>query len=205
MDFSTLLLFSAAVIPLVCTPGPDILFIASQALGAGTAAGLRATAGVVLGYGVHSLLVALGLAALVAASPVLFEIIRWIGIAYLLYLAYLLGRSSLRAGALEAAAPQARRPLRKGLLTSLLNPKGMMVYLAILPQFMDPQSGDSTLQAVLLSAVFMAWCTVIYSLVGIGLGRLGAQGLSSARRRLVDGTAGALILLAAGFMALMQR
>lgn len=205
MDFSTLLLFSAAVIPLVCTPGPDILFIASQALGAGTAAGLRATAGVVLGYGVHSLLVALGLAALVAASPLLFETIRWIGIGYLLYLAYLLGRACLRAGALKAAAPAVQRPLRKGLLTSLLNPKGMMVYLAILPQFMNPGLGDSTLQAVWLSGVFMGWCTLIYSLVGIGLGRLGTRGLSSARRRLVDGTAGALILLAAGFMALMQR
>ncbi|MFP3758637.1 LysE family transporter, partial [Cupriavidus sp. SIMBA_020] len=85
----------ATVIPLVCTPGPDILFIASQAVSGGTAAGFRATAGVVLGYCVHSLLVALGLAAVVAASPTLFEAIRWIGITYLVYLACRLVRAAL--------------------------------------------------------------------------------------------------------------
>ena len=87
MNISTLLLFSATVIPLVCTPGPDILFVASQAVSTGTAAGFRATAGIILGYCVHSLLVALGLAAVVAASPLLFEIIRWTGISYLVFLA----------------------------------------------------------------------------------------------------------------------
>jgi threonine/homoserine/homoserine lactone efflux protein len=84
MELSTLLLFAAAVLPLICTPGPDMLFIASQAISGDAGAGLRATAGVCAGYVVHSLLVALGLAAIIAASPVLFAALRWIGVAYLL-------------------------------------------------------------------------------------------------------------------------
>ena len=104
MDISTLLLFSATVIPLVCTPGPDILFVASQAVSTGTAAGFRATAGIILGYCVHSLLVALGLAAVVAASPLLFEIIRWTGISYLVFLAAKLVRAAMRPAACKPRA-----------------------------------------------------------------------------------------------------
>ncbi|MFY3606703.1 LysE family translocator [Achromobacter xylosoxidans] len=206
MDFSTFFLFSATVIPLVCTPGPDILFIASQAVSTGTTAGLRATIGVVLGYCVHSLLVALGLAAVVAASPALFEAIRWVGITYLVYLACRLLRAALRPGDIRVPRGRVKGQLSKGFLTSLLNPKGMMVYLAILPQFMDRQLGDTTLQAVMLSAIFMFWCAVVYSAICIVLGRFrGGAGLSDARRRLVDSAAGGMILMAAGFMALFHR
>ncbi|WYX35626.1 hypothetical protein WJ966_00410 [Achromobacter xylosoxidans] len=82
----------------------------------------------------------------------------------------------------------------------------MMVYLAILPQFMDRQLGDTTLQAVMLSAIFMFWCAVVYSAICIVLGRFrGGAGLSDARRRLVDSAAGGMILMAAGFMALFHR
>jgi len=94
MDVHTLVFFSLAVVPLVLTPGPDILFIASQAMSGGIGAGLRSTAGICLGYVVHSIMVALGLAAVVAASPILFELVRWIGIAYLVYLASKLIRSA---------------------------------------------------------------------------------------------------------------
>src|SRR5579859_6753131 len=101
MDIHTLLLFAATVLPLICVPGPDMLFIASQALGGDARAGLRATAGVCTGYVVHSLLVALGLAAVIAASPMLFNALRWIGVLYLVYLAARLMRSAMRPGQLD--------------------------------------------------------------------------------------------------------
>lgn len=201
MDTHTLLFFSATVLPLVCTPGPDMLFIASQAVSGGTAPGLRATAGVVSGYCVHSLAVALGLAAVIAASPVLFDAIKWLGIAYLVYLAYKLIRAAFRRGSLAVPANQAKNQLYKGFLTSLLNPKGMMVYIAILPQFMDRQGGSLTLQAVVLSLVFMFWCAVVYSALCIALGRMGRRELSDTRRRAIDGAAGGMVLMAAGVMA----
>jgi len=205
MNTHTLLLFSATVLPLVCTPGPDILFIASQAMSGGTPAGLRATTGVLLGYCVHSFLVALGLAAVVAASPVLFEVIRWVGITYLVYLASKLIRAALRSGELVVSQGQVTNQLYKGFLTSLLNPKGMMVYVAILPQFMDSHGGNATLQAVLLSAAFMFWCAVVYAAVSLTLGRVGRRRLSDRRRRMIDGSAGGMVLVAAGFMALVRQ
>ena len=205
MNTHTLLLFSATVLPLICTPGPDMLFIASQAMSGGTPAGLRATTGVLLGYCVHSLLVALGLAAVVAASPVLFEVIRWVGITYLVYLASKLIRAALRSGELVVPQGQVTNQLYKGFLTSLLNPKGMMVYVAILPQFMDRHGSDATLQAVLLSAAFMFWCAVVYTAVSVSLGRVGRRRLSDRRRRMIDGSAGGMVLVAAGFMALVRQ
>ena len=204
MLLETLLLFSATVLPLICTPGPDMLFIASQAI-SGFRAGLRATAGVVLGYCVHSLLVSIGLAAIVAASPLLFEIIRWVGITYLAYLAYKLFRSAITPGSLSTSAPQPRRQLLKGFFTALLNPKGMLIYVAILPQFMAPD-GTATLQAIVLSATFMFWCAVVYTTLSFLIGRLGGtKALSAIRRRIIDGVAGTMILLAAGFMAGSHR
>jgi threonine/homoserine/homoserine lactone efflux protein len=205
MNTHTLLLFSATVLPLVCTPGPDMLFIASQAVSGGTPAGLRATTGVLFGYSVHSFLVALGLAAVVATSPILFEVIRWAGITYLVYLAFKLIRAALRAGELVVPDGPVTNQLYKGFLTSLLNPKGMMVYVAILPQFMDRQGGNATLQAVVLSAVFMFWCAVVYAAVSLALGRVGRRGFSDTRRRLIDGSAGGMVLVAAGFMALVRQ
>jgi threonine/homoserine/homoserine lactone efflux protein len=205
MNTHTLLLFSATVLPLVCTPGPDILFIASQAMSGGTPAGLRATTGVLLGYCVHSLLVALGLAAVVAASPMLFEAIRWAGITYLVYLASKLIRAALRSGELVVPQGQVANQLYKGFLTSLLNPKGMMVYVAILPQFMDRHGGNATVQAVVLSAVFMFWCAVVYASLCLALGRVRRRRFSDARRRMIDGGAGGMVLVAAGFMALVRQ
>lgn len=201
MDTHALLLFSATVAPLIATPGPDMLFIASQAISGGVRAGLRSTTGVCLGYLVHSALVALGLAAMVAASPALFEAIRWVGITYLVYLAYKLVRSALKAGRLTVPTGAAASQLGKGFLTSLLNPKGMMIYVAILPQFMDKQ-GSVTLQAAILSATYIGWCALIYSIVTVMVSTVGARGgLSDGKRRLIDGGAGGLILAAAGFMA----
>ncbi len=165
-------------------------------------AGLRATGGIVLGYSVHSLAVAFGLAAVVAASPLVFETIRWAGIVYLTYIAAKLLRSAAKAGSLSVAPGRAQGQFLKGFLTSLLNPKGMMVYVAILPQFMDPHAGNSALQAVILSLAFMFCCVLVYGGLALATARVGGGRLSDARRRVVDGTAAGMILVAAGFVAL---
>jgi threonine/homoserine/homoserine lactone efflux protein len=181
-----------------------MLFIASQAVSAGAAAGLRATLGVVLGYGVHSVLVALGLAALVASSPLLFDAIRWLGIAYLLFLAYKLIRQAQQSHDLLVVRRRRGGHVWRGFLTALMNPKGLMIYVAILPQCMD-QTGNATLQAIVLSVTFMLWCGVVYSILSVALARVGSGNLSDRRRRLIDRTAGGLILLAAGVMAVAPR
>jgi threonine/homoserine/homoserine lactone efflux protein len=205
METSLALLFAATVLPLICTPGPDMLFISSQALSGGGPAGLRATAGVCLGYVVHSLLVAAGVAAIVAASPVLFESLRWFGVAYLAWLALQLIRSALRPGGLDLPRADAGGQLGRGFLTAFLNPKGMMIYFAILPQFIDHAASVGP-QALVLSAIFVGLCGLVYAVLSLVLGALGQRGgFGDRRRRLVEGTAGALLVLAAGRLAMGTR
>ena len=205
MDTHVLIIFSATVVPLISTPGPDILFLASQAISGGARAGLRATAGICLGYLVHFILVALGLAAVIAASLILFEMIRWIGILYLVFLAYKLIRSAFSKERLTVSPKMAKSQLGKGFATSLLNPKGMMVFVAILPQFID-KHGSVTTQTAILSVTFISWCALIYTIIVFMMSAMGSKvNLSEARRRIVDGCAGGMILLAAGFLAAQRR
>ncbi|PXV59016.1 Threonine/homoserine/homoserine lactone efflux protein [Dyella jiangningensis] len=197
----TLLLFVATVLPLIGVPGPDMLYIASQAISGDARAGLRATAGVCAGYVLHSLLVALGLAAVIAASPVLFHALRWAGVAYLIYLAARLLRSAMRPGRLALSHARTTSQLRRGFLTAALNPKGMMIYFALLPQFVQPGHAVA-LQAMLLSAVFIVLCALVYSALSVALARTGkAGGLSDRRRRCVEGVSGGLLLAAAARLA----
>lgn len=201
MQTATLLLFAATVLPLILTPGPDMLFVASQALSGGAGAGLRGTAGVCLGYVVHSALVALGLAAVIATAPLLFAALRWLGVAYLVYLAVKLLQSALRPGAVVLAAGTGGHGLRRGFLTAFLNPKGMMIYFAILPQFMT-HADNAALQAAVLSAIFVALCGLVYTVLSLAIAGLGRRGGISGRgRRVVEGSAGGLLIVAAGFMA----
>lgn len=201
MEIQTLALFTATVVPLICTPGPDMLFIASQAMSGGPAAGMRSTVGVCLGYLIHWALVAFGVAAIIAASPLLFEGLRWIGIAYLIYLAFRLIRSAFNRRAMNLVTEPSSGQLRRGFLTALLNPKGMMIYVAILPQFMHA-GGNTALQAITLSAIFVFWCAAIYTILSIVIGRAGQQGkLRDRHRRAVEASAGGLLIVAAGFMA----
>ncbi len=202
METSLALLFAATVLPLICTPGPDMLFIAAQALSGGGQAGLRATAGVCLGYVVHSALVAAGVAAIVAASPLLFVGLRWFGVAYLAWLACQLMRSALRPSGLGLPQAETGGQLGRGFLTALLNPKGMMIYFAILPQFIDHAAPIGP-QALVLSAIFVGLCGIVYALLSWVLGALGRRGgFDDRQRRLVEGTAGALLVLAAGRLAM---
>jgi threonine/homoserine/homoserine lactone efflux protein len=201
MEISTTVLFAATVLPLICTPGPDMLCVVSQTLGGGASGGLRATAGVCLGYVVHSFLVALGVAAIIAASPVLFEGLRWLGVAYLIYLASQLIRSALRPGKLAVAAERSRAVLRRGFLTAFLNPKGMMIYFAILPQFVQHDSGIA-LQATILSAIFIALCGLVYAILSVLVASVARNsGFSDLRRRWVEGIAGGVLIAAAGRLA----
>ena len=201
MDHSRMLLFAATVLPLVCTPGPDLLFIAAQALAGGHKSALRANAGVISGYVAHAILGALGVAAIVAKSPALFEVLRWCGVAYLAYLAIQMIRSAMSSGNLTLRASGQPTSLFKGFLTSFLNPKGLLVYLAILPNFMTPSEGIAH-QAIVLSAVFIGLCIVVYGLVGAVVSTLGRAGAVSKRyRRLADGFAGGMLAFAAVSMA----
>jgi threonine/homoserine/homoserine lactone efflux protein len=154
MPLSTWLLFCLASVALVLTPGPNLLYLISRTLCQGRVAGLVSLAGTTTGFIVHILAASLGLSAVFLAVPVAYDVLRWAGAAYLVYLAW----DSVRAGSgglfaprtLPAAAPA--KLFRMGLLTSILNPKVALFYVALFPQFVDPTRGSVLTQSLVLGA-----------------------------------------------------
>lgn len=148
------LLFLAASVLLVLTPGPNLLYLVSRTLCQGRMAGFVSLAGTTTGFVVHILAASLGLSAVFLAVPVAYDALRWAGAAYLVYLAW----DSVRAGSgglfaprtLPAAAPA--KLFRMGLFTSILNPKVALFYLALFPQFVDPARGSVLGQSLVLGA-----------------------------------------------------
>ncbi|MEO7055959.1 MAG: LysE family translocator, partial [Caldimonas sp.] len=136
-------LFALSLLIFNLTPGPDLLFTLARSLQHGRRAGIAAAFGIGAGCLVHTAAAAFGLAALLAASAEAFTLLRWIGAAYLLWLAFGLLRAapSLRSAASAADAPAPKVPawriFRQGFLTNALNPKVAIFFLAFLPQFID--------------------------------------------------------------------
>ena len=194
---SIYLVFALTVLPLIFTPGPDMLFILSQVMGKGAKAGIMATIGVCSGYLIHSILVALGIAAIIVSFPLLFNAIRWLGIAYLLYLAANLLWSVFRAKNLVIEKQHAHRPIRKGFFTALLNPKGMLIYFAILPQFIQ-QSAHAMQQGLILSLIFIGLILIVYCSLSLIFAKLTQKTkIDQRKQRWVDATSGGLLASAA--------
>lgn len=158
----TLLLFALACVVLVITPGPNLLYLVSRTLCQGRLAGIVSLAGTTTGFGVHVLAAALGLSAVFAAVPVLYDAVRWAGAAYLLYLAF----DAVRAGGAGLFTPRplpsvsAGRLYRVGIMTSILNPKVALFYLALFPQFVDPARASVLGQSLALGALQIAIAAV---------------------------------------------
>lgn len=154
-DFSTFMLFAAASLVLTATPGPDMLLIASRSLSQGRSAGFLTYAGIAVGTYCHAIAAGLGLSQLFLAVPIAYEIVRWAGCIYLLYLAYKTVRSE---GAVFAPSSMPnrlsnRRIFTEGLATNILNPKMALFVLALFPQFVAPSGGSMLVQMVLFATV----------------------------------------------------
>lgn len=199
---SVFALFALTVLPLIFTPGPDMLFILSQVMGKDAKAGMMATIGICSGYLVHSILVALGIAAIIVSFPLLFETIRWLGIAYLLFLALHLVKSVFSKSQLTIEKKTAANPVKKGFFTALLNPKGMLIYFAILPQFID-KMGNTVSQGLILSFIFIGLIFVVYCVLSLLFAKLtqSAQ-IDERKQKWIDGTSGGLLALAASWLIL---
>ena len=166
-----LALFALTVFVLNATPGVDMAFTLVSTLRGGVRGGLAAAAGVSTGCVVHALAATFGLAALMVASSAAFNLVKWAGAAYLLWLAVGMLRTGLRAAPADAVAPAAtgsapQAPwavFRQGFLTNVLNPKVALFFLALLPQFIDGDAPNKTLAFLVLGlwsivqgAVFLA-------------------------------------------------
>lgn len=158
MSFHVLLVFAGAALLMALTPGPNMIYLLSRSLCQGRRAAVTSWLGVVLGFSVHMLSAALGLTALFMAVPLAYELLKFGGALYLLWLAW----QSLRPGARspfearELPQESPRRLFMMGLLTSILNPKVAIFYLSVLPQFIVPEQGSVLAQSVLLGSTQIA-------------------------------------------------
>lgn len=172
-----LLLFMTAVFVLNATPGVDLLLTVSRTLQAGVRAGIAAALGISAGCVVHAFAAAFGLAALLAVSSAAFAAIKWLGAAYLLWLAWGMARTAWRGGepAADTAAPKAAGAwvdFRTGLVTNVLNPKVALFFLAFLPQFIAAAAPDKTAAFLGLGAIFVVQGTAFLLAVVVLTARL---------------------------------
>lgn len=176
MDLSLTLSFLAVSVLLTLAPGPDILFVAAQSVSHGRKAGILTALGLASGVIVHTLAAALGITAVLYNSAFAFQLIKYAGAVYLLYLAY----QAIREGAspLTAAAPVKQKGFqlyRTGILMNVLNPKVSLFFLALLPQFVTHGTGDEPVQMMLLGVIFMVQAILVFSLVAVFAGLVGSK------------------------------
>ena len=204
VDPITLLAFVPAALALNLTPGADMMFCLGQGLRGGPRAALAADAGIAVGGMVHVLIAGLGLGALVAASPWLFDAIRWAGVAYLIWLAV----SAIRHGAIAPDMPQVRpsRAFSQALIVNLTNPKVIFFVLAFVPQFVDPMRGPILIQFLLLGAILSLGGLIVNGVVGVFAGGIGRGMARSPRFGVVLGWISASVFTALALrLALSER
>jgi threonine/homoserine/homoserine lactone efflux protein len=152
---SSLLAFTLVSLGIVLTPGPNMIYVISRSITQGRSAGLISLGGVALGFVVYMLCAAFGITTLLLAVPYAYDALRFTGAAYMIYLAWQAlkpgGRSPFHVKTLAIDSP--RKLFAMGFVTNLLNPKIAMLYLALLPQFIDPDAGSVLTQSLLLGAI----------------------------------------------------
>lgn len=157
IEIQTLIFFSAASFALAVTPGPDMILVVARSAAQGRTAGMVTQLGISAGSIIHAAILALGLSQLFLAVPYAYDLVRYLGAAYLLFLAWQAFTAKDGFSSHPAATKKHSMTVifRQGLLTNLLNPKVALFYLALFPQFLNASSGAVGLQVMLLATVFL--------------------------------------------------
>lgn len=201
IDPTTYLAYVAACIALVLVPGPTVTLIVANSMRHGAMAGLLNVAGTQAGLAVMLVILALGLSFLVEAAGAIFDWVRLLGAAYLIWL----GIKLWRAGGTSTSgdAPPRSGFFWQGLLVIWSNPKALLFFGAFIPQFVDP-TGNTIAQTLLLGATFMAVATVLDGAYGLLAARAG--GLMSRRRlSVVEKLSGSFLIGGGLWLALARR
>jgi len=174
MTATTVLYFLGASLALTIAPGPDNTFIVAQGISRGRKAAIVTALGMCSGISVHTTAAALGISALLYSSATAFQILKYAGAAYLLFLAW----NSLKEQ--QILLPQGvgnglsfHALFRRGFLMNVINPKVALFFLAFLPQFVSPGSEGASLQMFLLGLLFMVQAVVVFSIIGWLSGSVG--------------------------------
>jgi threonine/homoserine/homoserine lactone efflux protein len=190
---TTLLAFALVSLGMVLTPGPNMIYLISRSITQGWGAGLISLGGVALGFVFYMLCAAFGITALVFAVPYAYDALRFAGAAYLLWLAWQAvkpgGQSPFQVKKLPVDGP--KKLFAMGLVTNLLNPKIAMLYLSLLPQFIDPSANVLT-QSIALGFTQIAVSVTVNTMIALAAGSiatfLGARPLWLLVQRWLMGT-----------------
>lgn len=203
MSLELYLAFIAASAVLILIPGPNVALIVANSVAYGPRHGLVTVAGTSAAMVVQLALTVMGLSGLLALMANWFEVLRWIGVAYLVYL----GFAALRARpsdltAVKPAHIPARKMFTRGFLVSLTNPKTLLFYSAFLPQFVSP-AGSAAAQLMVLAVTFLVVAIVLDSAWALLAGK--ARGLLGVDGRLRNRITGVFFLSAAAGLALARK
>ena len=169
-----LIAFVAVALGMALTPGPNMIYLVSRSLSQGPKAGLISLIGVAIGFVIFMLLAAFGITAVFVAVPYAYDTLRLAGAGYLLYLAWQAlrpgGRSPFQVRELPQDSP--RKLILMGLMTNLLNPKAAMLYLALLPQFIDPARGSVLTQSIVLGSLQILVSVTINGIIAATAGSI---------------------------------
>lgn len=198
IPFSTLASFLLTALVIEVTPGPNMTYLALISATDGRRAGFVTVGGIALGLAAVGLVAGVGVAEAIQASDTLYAVLRWAGVAFLLYLAW--------DGWRSPAVPEAHREVEdgkhfmRGLITNLLNPKAGVFYIAVLPTFMTPQLSPVP-QAMLLTAIYVGVATLVHSAIVLLAGTLEPLLNDPRRETLVRRVLSALLALVALWFA----
>ena len=176
MEVGTFFYFLTASILLTLAPGPDILYLLTKSLASGAKRGIILAAGLVSGIVFHTLLVMVGIAAVIQNSPTAMLILKIFGAAYLLFLSFNALKAARRGAEISLQKNDSQSKFfelyRRGVLMNVLNPKVLLFFLAFLPQFVNLNSDAASLQIIFLGVTFAIQAFVIFSAIAFLAGRV---------------------------------
>jgi threonine/homoserine/homoserine lactone efflux protein len=181
IDISNLLVFLTAALTLNLTPGNDMMYVLGQGLKSGPRAGIAASLGIATGSLIHLVLVALGMAVVLAEHPQVFDAIRWAGAIYLVWIAIKTLMMPIAAIRVSGEARGLLKAWRDGVLVNVFNPKTIIFMFAFLPPFVRPENGAPLLQLLILGMLFNIGGTLVNCTVAIFAGGIGKK-LATNRR-----------------------
>lgn len=200
--------FTLTVLLLELTPGPNMAYLAALTLDRGRRAGLLATAGVAAGLSIHAVVAAFGLGVLINQQPLIYDLLRWIGIGYLLYLAWETWQSSEKAPGMVAASSSL---FWRGFFSNVFNPKSILFFISVVPGFIqydlryDSSGAGPLVQAARLGAVYVAIATTVHTSIVLLASQLRPLLIAGARQRSVRQILSLALVLVAAWLAWSTR
>lgn len=204
MDFSSWIVFVLIETALCLTPGPAVLYVFSVGARHGARTSLLANAGVVTGNSVYFVLSAVGLGAILLTSHTVFLVIKWLGVAYLMWLGLQLLLASKKVQPSALGPPPAVRIFRGGMILQLANPKSLIFFGAILPQFVDP-AGTIWLQFLILGVTSQVIEAVVLGTYGVTADRSAALLRTPQFVRWVERVSGGMLVVMGAGLATLKR